>query len=173
MRKLAAFLAVAVATNLAVVAALPRGINAYVLHRLEQLAGGANRAYAAPRPDASERGVVRPSPDLLYTACVYDVSAGPVRLWSPMPESYASISGFAADTSNFFALNDGDVAGGGARQLEVILARRDARGLPAGVRVVHPPSDRGLVLFRTLIPRDEELPRLAALQALQRCAPLS
>lgn len=171
MRKLAAFLLTALLANLAVVAALPWLINAYVLHRVGQLAEGPNRAFHAPRPDATARGVVRPSPDLLYTACVYDLAAGPVRLSSPMPESYASISGFAADTTNFFALNDGDVAGSGARQLEVYLAAAGATGVPAGARVVQPPSRRGLVLFRTLIPKDSDLARLRELQSRQRCEP--
>ena len=173
MRKLAGFLLAALGANVAVVAALPWLINAYVLHRVEQLTDGPNRAFHAPRPDATARGIVRPSPDLLYTACVYDLAAGSVRLSSPVPASYASISGFAADTTNFFALNDGDVAGAGARQLELYLADEGATDVPGGARVVHPPSRRGLVLFRTLIPNDSELAELRELQSRQRCEPLS
>ena len=174
VRKLLAFLAIAAATNVATVAALPWLINAVVVHRLVERSGGYNVAVAWPRADAAARTIVRPSPDLLYTSCAFDVSARPLRITAPVPDGYLSISGFAANTDNFFALNDADVAPapGGRRQLEVVLARAGTGGLPHGVRVIAPPSDRGLILFRTLITRDADLPRLLELQAQQRCEPL-
>jgi uncharacterized membrane protein len=169
------FAGVAVLANVATVAALPWLINAYVMHKLAALAGGANRALHAPRADASARTVVRPSPDLLYTACVFDVSEQPLRITAPVPDSYASVAGFAADTSNFFAVNDAALApdAGGRKRFDVIVARAGATGLPPGARVVTAPSERGLILFRTLIADDADLPRLQReFQARQECRPL-
>lgn len=173
--KLALFLALALAANLATVAALPRLINAYVMYRIEQLAGGANRALPAPRADASARTVVRPSPDLLYTACVFDLADGPLRITAPVQDRYVSVSGFAADTSNFFAINDGDIEpdAAGRKRFDIVVARAGATGLPAGARVVTAPSERGLILFRSLITRDADVPALQRdFQARQECRSL-
>lgn len=175
MRKLLVFAAIAVLANVATVAALPWLINAVVVHRLVERSGGYNVAVAWPRADAGARTIVRPSPDLLYTSCAFDVSARPLRITAPVPESYMSISGFAANTDNFFALNDADVAPGpdGRKRFDVVLARAGATGLPDGVRVVTAPTDRGLILFRSLITREADLARLQRdFQERQECRPL-
>jgi len=173
LRAAAVFAAIAVAANVLTVAAAPWLINAVVMHRIAQAAGGVNRALPAPRADARARAVVRPSPDLLYTACVYDVSEHALHITGPAPASYASVAGFAADTTNFFALNDAAIAPGpdGRRRFDVVLASAPV-ALPPGARLVVAPSSRGLILFRTLINSDAELPGLRALQAQQRCDPL-
>lgn len=174
-RKLTLFLAIAAAANLATVIALPRVINAFVLHRIEQLAGGANRALPASRADASARAVVRPSPDLLYTVCVFDVSAHPLHVTAPVQDGYVSVSGFAADTDNFFAINDAELEQGadGVKRFDLVVARSGVADLPAGARVITAPSDKGLILFRSLITRDADVPRLQQeFQARQRCEPM-
>ena len=167
-------MAIAAAANLATVMALPRLINAVVLHRMAQLAGGANRALPAPRADASARAVVRPSPDLLYTVCVFDVSERPLHIAAPVQDSYVSVSGFAADTDNFFAINDAELAPGpdGVKRFDLVVAGPGALDAAPGARVITAPSARGLILFRSLITRDSELPRLREFQARQECAPL-
>jgi uncharacterized membrane protein len=175
VRGLAVFLAIAAATNVATVAALPWLINAFVMHKIAEQAGGTNVALHAPRPDAAARGVVRPSPDMLYTACVFDVSERPLHVTGPVPDGYASASGFAADTSNFFALNDAAVLPGadGRKRLDVIVARAIPADVPPGTHVVIAPSDRGLILFRTLIADEATLAQLRGeIQARQECSPL-
>lgn len=171
-RKLALFLAIAATANLAAVMTLPRLINVLVLHRMEQLAGGVNRALPAPRADASARAVVRPSPDLLYTVCVFDVSTRPLRITAPVQDSYVSVSGFAADTDNFFAINDAELEpdADGVKRFDLVVARSGVAGLPAGARAITAPSDKGLILFRSLITRDADVPGLQReFQARQRC----
>lgn len=166
------FIVVAAVSNVATVAALPRWVNAVVMHRIAALAGGDNRALHAPRADAQARTVVRPSPDLLYTVCVFDVSERPLRITAPAPDSsYLSIAGFAADTSNFFALNDAALPADDddGRRFDVILARAGAPGLLDHARVVTAPSDRGLILFRMLITNDAALAHLQAFQSQQVC----
>jgi uncharacterized membrane protein len=90
-------------------------------------------------------------------------------------DSYVSISGFAADTSNFFAVNDATLVpqADGRKRFDVVIARPGATGLPAGVRVIEAPSMRGLILFRSLIPNDAALPELVRdYQSQQTCDPL-
>jgi uncharacterized membrane protein len=175
LRLLALFVTLAAMSNLLTVAALPYLINAYVTHRIAGLAGGYNLALHAPRADAHARAVVRPSPDLLYTACVFDVSEHPLRITAPVQDSYVSISGFAADTCNFFAVNDAAVQIGadGKKYFDLVLIRDGMSGLPPGARVIRAPSTRGLILFRSLITDEGRLGQLQKnFQAQQRCTPI-
>lgn len=194
------FLALVPVFNTLAVLALPGLINQLVMHRMttQALQGaqlpsddatvrarqaqildrrGVNVALPSPRPDASARTVVRLSPDLLYSACVFDLRSGPLRVTAPVPDSYFSISGFAADTSNFFAFNDRTAAldAEGQRHIDLVLTHGDARpaALPAGAQRVTAPSARGVILFRILITDDAALPQLRTnIQAEQRCEPL-
>ena len=174
IRKLLAFLVIAAAANFATVLALPRIINAVVLHKAAQL-GGENVALPAPRVTAESRGVVRPSPDLLYTACVFDLSKGPLHISAPVQDSYVSVAAFAADTSNFFSQNDSQVAAGadGVKRFDIVLARDSGVAVPARATLVVAPSTRGLVLFRSLVQREEDFTRLRQdYQLKQECRPL-
>ena len=171
--RLALFLALAALSNLVTVAALPRLINSYVMHRIAALAGGYNVALPAPRANAGTRTVVRPSPDLLYTACVFDVSEHPLRVSAPVQNSYVSISGFAADTSNFFAINDAVLKpdADGRKHFELIVTRGAAPDASPGARMIIASSDKGLILFRSLITDEAQLQRLQKeLQVHQVCA---
>jgi uncharacterized membrane protein len=171
-RKAAVFLAVAAVAHLATVATLPQLINRYVLGRLAAQAGGYNIAVAAPRADATARWVVRPSPDLLYTICVFDVSQQPLRVTAPVQGSYVSVSGFDMDTNNFFAINDAELAPGpdGSKRFDLLVARAGAPDAPPGA--IAAPSARGLILFRSLITDEAQLEELQrTYQAHQRCTP--
>jgi len=164
--------------NTLTVLLLPQAVNALVMHRISS-GRGINTALPAPRADASARTVVRPSPDLLYTACVFDLREGPLHITAPVPSGYLSVSGFAADTSNFFALNDRQLLPDalGQKHIDLVLVADAATPLPATVsaatqRIVVP-SRRGLVLFRLLISDDATLPALQQqFQSRQRCETL-
>ncbi len=199
VKALLLFLLLVPAFNLLTVWVLPTAINKLVLHRIvqkglqeaaiadpdpavqarkaERIARhGINVALPAGRADATARTVVRPSPDLLYTACVFDLSHSPLHITAPVQISYVSISGFAADSSNFFAVNDGDavVAADGSKRLELVLTRAGQTANVPGARVLLSPSTRGLILFRSLILDEASLPLLRSrYQAEQRCEPLS
>lgn len=137
--------------------------------------GASNVALPAPRADAHARTVVRPSPDLLYTACVFDLGKGPLHITAPVQDGYVSVSGFGADSSNFFAVNDRNtpVAADGRKRFDLLLTNGEPVTAPEGARVIVSPSTRGLVLFRSLIPDEAALPQLIAdYQVNQRCDPL-
>ena len=184
--------------NLLTVLVLPRAINTLVMHRIaakgvegalvpdarpeaqrrkaEVIARkGINVALPAPRADANSRTVVRPSPDLLYTACVFDLSKGPLHIRAPIQDGYVSVSGFGSDSSNFFAVNDRNTlaAADGRKRFDLLLTRGELVVTPVGARVIVSPSPRGLVLFRSLVPEEGALPQLIAdYQVNQLCNPL-
>ena len=57
--------------------------------------------------DENARAIVRPSPDLLYAGCAFDLADGPLRIQATVPrDTYWSLSMFAANTDNFFVVND-------------------------------------------------------------------
>ncbi len=137
---------------------------------------GVNVALPAPRPNARNQKVVRPSPDLLYTVCPFDVSARALHVTAPVQETYVSLSGFAANTDNFLVINDRQLAADadGRKQFNVVIrGRTSAAGpLPPGALVVEVPTDRGVLLFRSLIPSNDSLDTLYRYQARQVCNPL-
>jgi hypothetical protein len=91
---IAAMLLVAAAVRAATLLLLPRFVMLRTMAGMTKLAGAANTITHAPRATWRSRGVVRPSPDLLYSFCVYDLGAagGAVRVSAhDMPQSYWSV----------------------------------------------------------------------------------
>ena len=164
---IAATIAVAVLVHVVTIYALPRRIMARTLRRM----GPPNTIHFAKRPDETSRGVVRPSPDLLYSACPFDLSKGPLKITASVPHStYWSVSGFDAATNNFFVRNDQQISGDSIE----IIALRPGMPLPpldaAPVRViVFVPSNKGLFLFRLLINDEKQQPALDALRRQASC----
>lgn len=161
------------------VAAVVHGVTVFFLPRLIMLRtvtgiskqASANAILHAPRPSSRSRGVVRPSPDMLYSICVYDLSAagGAVRVSThDMPETYWSVSLFDLDTNNFYALNDRQAKTGAA---DFLLTVPGASVESARLPVVVPPTDRGIVLFRTLINDDSRIAEIDAKRQFAACRP--
>ncbi len=106
------------------------------------------------RSTAASRQIVRPSPDLLYSTCIFDVSQRPLKVTTAAPsDTYWSVAFYAANTDNFFVLNDRQAQ---EKPATIVIVGRGQTLLPQGenVIVVSAPTDRGLVLFRTLINDD-------------------
>ena len=147
-------LATALIVHLLVVWATPRLIMNRVMNGpAAQAMNMRNQAAFLPETDAAVRRVVMPSPDLLYSVCVFDVSAGPVRVRAnPGLPSYWSIALYAANSDNFFVLNDRQ-AGASPVDLWLVSEGPSPRGpaVPPGARVVVSPSSQGFLLLRVLI----------------------
>ncbi|MBX3505176.1 MAG: DUF1254 domain-containing protein [Parvibaculum sp.] len=166
---IAGSIALAAVFHILTVFVLPYGIMNRAMAGISAQAGGDNKAVYPERATADTRGIVRPSPDLLYTACVYDVSDRPVRLTSPVPDTYWSLSAFAANTDNFFVVNDRSVRG---NRIEIILAANENADTPRGVPLVVAPSTRGIVLFRSLVPNEDAAIEVDQLRRQANCEPL-
>jgi len=132
---------------------------------------GVNAIAHGQRPTSRSRGVVRPSPDLFYSSCVYDLDAahGAVHVHaSDMPASYWSVSVFDANTDNFYVLNDRQAKGGVVDFLLIAPGTfADGTRLP----VVSAPTRRGIVLFRTLINDETKVVEIDAARRHARCEP--
>jgi uncharacterized membrane protein len=161
--------ALAAVFHILTVFVFPYGVMNRAIAGIAAEAGGVNKAIYPDRPTAEARGIVRPSPDLLYAACVYDVSDRPVKLSSPVPETYWSLSTFAANTDNFFVVNDREVRG---KRIEIILAANEDTVPEPGVPLIVAPSEKGIVLFRSLVPSDEAVAEIDTLRRQAKCEPL-
>jgi uncharacterized membrane protein len=165
---LAATLIVALIVHFATILALPHFVMSRTLAEMTRHADF-NAIRHPPRATASARGVVRPSPDLLYSTCPYDLSQGPLLVWARVPHgTYWSVSAFDAETNNFFVRNDRQATNGEVRF--VLLAPRDERkGLANEALMVSSPSQRGVVLFRTLINDEANLAEFDSERRQARC----
>lgn len=121
------------------------------------------------RPTAESRQVVRPSPDLLYSTCVFDVSRSPLKITTAAPtDTYWSVALYGDNSDNFFVLNDSQ-ANGQPATIILVGQGQTVPNLPPGVIVVSAPSTRGLVLFRTLIIDDARLAEIDQQRRQSRC----
>ncbi|WP_420434132.1 DUF1254 domain-containing protein [Hyphobacterium sp.] len=154
IRLIAAFLIVAASVHTATVWYLPRLAMNTAMSRLENLGGQANTWLHVPPTDETSRRVVRPSPDLLYSVCLLDLSDGPVRLRAADWGNYTSLSLFSGNTDNVFARNE-DEAGG---DIEITVADGPGAEVDLG-------SASGIALIRRLAPDDT---RIEAADAVRR-----
>lgn len=162
-------LAVALVVHLAVIAAAPRVVMSVAERRIENRAGGTNVWLHAERVTPQTQEVVRSSPDLAYSACVWDLSEGPVRITAPAWDDYFSLSLYDSRTTNIFVANGLDTGGG---RVDVLLATQDqAVDLSStdGVRVVIAPSATGIALLRYLAPTRSAFARADALRRSAVC----
>ena len=159
----------AVAIHFAAVVALPLGIMGRVLATLGAQAGVNHFAHPPLATDKS-RAIVRPSPDLLYSSAVFDVSEQPLHVTVPLSAPYTSLSGFASNTDNFFAVND-QTADSDPIDV-VIVGPGTPRGGLEGRRVIESPSDRGVLLVRRVVAKAEDFSALDALRQQTRAEPL-
>ena len=123
-----------------------------VMEILYQL-GGAERDYntlfVSPRPDATMRQVVRPSPDLLYASCIFNLEQGPLLIEAPVPERYWSMQFYQMNTDNFAGItNQHDESYRVGTVVKVLLIGPDKISADYSGEVIQSPTQRGIMLLR-------------------------
>lgn len=150
--RLEVLVGLALVTHMLVVWAIPYGIMAALSAAAPAEGRGPGLVYFPPMTDHTQRRVVLPSPDLLYATCAFDVRQQALRIQAdPKLAGYWSIALYAANSDNFFVLNDRQAAGA---PVDIVLVAPGAAippALPDGARVVTATSGRGLLLMRVLV----------------------
>ena len=168
--RIGATLALAAAFHVLTVMAFPRAIMVALAWKAKDLGQSSNVLYHQPRVTADSRVVVRPSPDLLYSVCAYDLSKAPLRISASVPDTYWSLSFFASNTDNFFVINDREVK---ANPVDILLV---GPGMsyknPENAQVVMSPSNRGVALIRILITDENRIEELTKIQRQASCSPV-
>lgn len=162
---LATVLGVALLAHLGSTWYLPRYIMGVAMDRAAAK-GGVNVFQEWPLADAASRSIVRPSPDLMYSMCVVDVSNGPVRIHAPASTPYTSVSVFAGNSDNIFVMNDRALAPGAAFDIWVGKPRQK---VPVSAPSALLRSERGIVLIRRVVTDAEQAKAVDALRREARC----
>ena len=151
-----------VGLHVALIYALPHLVMMRVMDRL----GAVNTIHHAARVDATSRAIVRPSPDLLYSDCPYDLSKGALRVTATVPpDTYWSVSAFDSKTDNFFVLDDRNVNG----TVDFVLIAKGMIANAGALPVVISPTKHGVLLFRTLIDDEKHFATLDKTRRDARC----
>lgn len=161
-------LIVAAATGYAAILAIPYGLMNVAIDRLGQ--GGINTMSYGNLATPERQPVVRPSPDLAYSSCPYDLSAGPIAIdVAPVAGRYSSLSIFDAATDVIFVRNDVEAGG---KPYRIILAR-EGQAVPSGAEIVRTSHDHGIALIRLLLKDPAEIGALGAARRQSSCAPVT
>jgi hypothetical protein len=132
--------------------------------------GRANVFAFGPMATADRQPIVRPSPDLVYSSCVFDLSQGGVLVdVEPVPERYWSISIFDARTDVAAVRSDRDTGGKTAR----LALLRKGQKAPAGYEAVELGYDRGIALIRILLSDAAEFEQIDAIRRKSKCRTVS
>ena len=147
------------------VMAIPYIVMDQIVRGLQKAGTEINTMHHAAPASWKKRGVVKPSPDLLYSVAVYDVSKNPVVIRAKVPDTYWSLSFFQSNLDNYCIINDEQVQ---SKEVEVIVVGKGKfyRGSEKA-RVIESPSNTGIILIRTLI---EDRKRLNDLMEIQKAA---
>jgi len=160
---LGAVLAIAVATHLAVVLAAPRVLMTIAASRISHKGALNNRWIYPPRATEASREIVRPSPDLAYAACVFDLHDGPIHITVAPGADYTSLTLYAPNT-------DATVINA-QTPIDLIIARPD-QVVPEGPWQIHrTPHPWGIALQRRLAPTIQGFQAADRLRRLDLCTP--
>jgi uncharacterized membrane protein len=100
-------------------------------------------------PDETSRTVVRPSPDLLYASCIYNLQNGPLVIEAPVPVRYWSMQFYQMNTDNYAGItNQRDERERVGSVVKVTLIGADDSPDDYTGEVIQSPTQRGMVLLR-------------------------
>lgn len=157
----------AAATHLVAVWATPRIVMYMAMSKVA--AGEYNALKNAPLATHGSRTIVRPSPDLAYSACVLDLSKGAIRLQIPLTEPYTSLSLYSSTTDNYFVRDDRQGRNG---MLDVVVLAPGAEkpaGLPPATVIVRAPTESGMAIVRRVAESPESMPAIDAVRKNSSC----
>lgn len=163
------FTGAVVVGHVATIVVAPRAIMHLAMNRLSQQGRLINAFRFSGRVDAHARWVVRPSPDLAYASCVYDLARGPIMV-AAAPDAdhgYVSLSVFAANTDNIAVFDTLRQPQG----MRFALAL-PGQAVPPGVNVVRATSRTGIILDRRLAPDAAAFAAADRARRNDRCAPI-
>ena len=154
--------------------AVPGAIMNKAMTRIAANTGNDGRAHHAPRLREDNQTIVRASPDILYSVCIFDVSERPLAIEAPWPSDghYASVSFYDARTNNFAVMSDRD-AGGAASSRILLQSDGEAGSNAAYDRTILAPTTTGLVLYRRVIDAETDMDTVQAERRGFTCTELS
>ncbi len=125
---------------------------------------------AAPLASDKARMIVRPSPDLAYSSCPFDLSKGPVLVdVAPVPAVYWSLSVFDERTDAAYVRNNVEANG---QPIRIAIAQA-GQPVPDGMTVVRVKGSTGIALIRILVQDRAQFAAIDAARKASSCKALS
>jgi uncharacterized membrane protein len=110
---------------------------------------GYNQLVVNRVPDETSRTVVRPSPDLLYASCLYNLEDGPLIIEAPIPARYWSMQFYQMNTDNYAGItNQRDEHHRVGSVVKVTLIDSDDSPADYTGEVIQSPTQRGMIMLR-------------------------
>lgn len=154
----------------------PGVIMSKAMKQIEARGVALHRFSLLPRTTPKTQTVVRPSPDLAYSICRFDLSGDEVLVVrAGLYDNYTSVSFFDMHTNNFATVRVG--AGDNPASGSEILLRG-----PGGAKLEHAayvgpqfesPTQRGLILIRRVAPTVAAYEKVISIASDDSCALLS
>lgn len=163
------FAVVAAGSHMATLSYAPRVIMATAMDRLAANGVPLHAFAVNERMTPQTQTVVRPSPDLAYSLCRFDLKTIPdgLRVKMAATPDYASLSFFDADTHNFLTMR------GDSKAREVLLLPPGSKRAPVDPPelVMAAPTAGGVVLIRQLAPDRKTFDAVRAMADDDFCKP--
>ena len=142
----------------------------YKMWELNSKLGGdstVNKVFHGEKISSNSRDVIRPSPDLLYSSCSYDVTYSPLVITSEVLDSYWSISFYASNSDNFALLNDMDIQD---KNVKIYLFGPNSKPIKiTDGYAIFSPSNKGALLIRRFIGNEMNIDKLYSNQDTLTC----
>jgi len=150
-------------------AQFPRVLMDLATHRIAKGAGY-NVMFAAPLATDKARAIVRPSPDLAYSTCPFDVSNGPVLVEvAPVPAPYWSLSVFDDRTDVAYVRNNIEADN---QPIRIAIAQ-EGQPVPDSMTAVRVKGRTGIALVRILVQDRKQFAAIDAARKTSSCKALS
>jgi|TARA_B110001454_G_scaffold191123_1_gene190634 uncharacterized membrane protein len=126
-----------------------------------------NKIFHGEKINSNSRKVIRPSPDLLYSGCGYDVTYSPVVITSKVLNTYWAMSFYSANSDNFAILNDLDID---SEDLKVYLFGPNSKPIKiTDGFAIFSPTDKGVMLIRRFIGNEDNIEEMYRNQETLTC----
>jgi uncharacterized membrane protein len=163
--------------HLATILLLPRTATQDAFARLLPVTE-TNKVALLPAP--SPEGALLPFTDPAFSAavCRYDLSNGPLKLQTPVGQSYTSVSFYTRQGIAYYAIND-RAAGRRTIELDLMTAQQrsqiqeDEEVTAADRLIVESPTPTGLILLRGLAAEPSAMASVRRVLNAARCEPPS
>lgn len=146
----------------------------YKMWELNRKRGGEttiNKVFHADIINSNSRDVIKPSPDLLYSGCSYDVTYSPLIITSEVLDSYWSISFYASNSDNFALMNDMDIQD---KNIKIYLFGPNSKPIKiTDGYAIFSPSNKGAMLIRRFIGNEMNIDELYLNQDTLTCSSLN
>lgn len=160
----AAVVLLACLIHIVVVLSVPYLASRNAWSRLSRL-GETNRLLVLPPPSPTHQSIPFMAPDVRYAICRYDLSEGPVRLSTDIPDDLWLIAFYTPRGDNFYTISGGDIK---RTRVEILITTTAEPVLETAIDgseesddlvTVAAPNETGLIMIRAPLHASAYAPR--------------